>query len=256
MAIELYNNGTHQVIGFYDLVSDDGIQANQFLIINGNHAALLDPGGEMVYNNLLMCAGQFLSDKTLDYVIGSHQDPDILSSLKKWLSESDCKILVPAIWERFVLHCTSDISLKGRIIGIPDQGTNIQLGNTFLKAIPAHFLHSEGNFQFYDPISKILFSGDLGASPFLRYSEKAEQPIDNFEEHRHNMESFHRRYMTNNRVCRYWVNMIRHLDVEWIVPQHGKSIQGKEMIEQFLKWVEELQCGTDLVTQETYKIPE
>jgi len=38
------------------------------------------------------------------------------------------------------------------------------LGNAIIKVIPAHFMHSEGNFQFYDPVSKILFSGDMGAS--------------------------------------------------------------------------------------------
>jgi len=255
MAVELYNNGTHQVIGFYDLVPDDGVQSNQFLVIDDKHAALIDPGGDLIYNDLLMCAYHYLSNNTLDYVIGSHQDPDILSSLEKWLSESDCKVIVPAIWERFVAHCATPGKFKNRITGIPDNGMNIPLGNTYLKAIPAHFLHSAGNFQFYDPVTKILFSGDMGASPFLLYSEKVEQPIDNFDDYVCNMESFHRRYMANNKVCRYWANMIRHLDVEWIVPQHGKSIKGKDMIERFLKWVEELKCGTDLVTQKNYQIP-
>jgi len=48
--------------------------------------------------------------------------------------------------------------------------------------------------------------------------------------------------------------MVRGLDIEWI-PQHGKSFKGKDMVERFLKWVEGLQCGIDLVTQETYQIP-
>jgi len=46
----------------------------------------------------------------------------------------------------------------------PDEGSDIPLGRTRARALPAHFLHSVGNFQFYDPISRILFSGDLGAS--------------------------------------------------------------------------------------------
>jgi flavorubredoxin len=58
---------------------------------------------------------------------------------------------------------------------------NTMLGNTTIKAIPAHFLHSEGNFQFYDVTRKILFSGDLGAS--LVHHHVAAQPVADFEVH-------------------------------------------------------------------------
>jgi flavorubredoxin len=253
MAIELYNDGTHKCIGFYDLVSGDGVQANQFLVVNGSHSALLEPGGDLIYNDLFMQSYKYLFTKNLDFVIGSHQDPDIISSLDKWLVGSDCQIIVPALWERFVTHFAAPGKLKNRIIGIPDQGMDIKLGNTILKAIPAHFLHSEGNFHFYDPISKILFSGDMGAS--MGDYHKIEQPVSDFDAHISRMEKFHRRYMSSNKVCRYWVNMVRGLDIEWIIPQHGRSFKGKAMIECFLNWIEGLECGIDLVTQETYQIP-
>lgn len=252
MAIELYNDGTHKCIGFYDLVSGEGIQANQFLVVDGSHSALLEPGGDLIYNDLFMQSYKYLFTKSLDYVIGSHQDPDIISSLDKWLVGSDCKVIVPAIWERFVTHFAAPGKLKDRIIGIPDTGMNIQIGNTILKAIPAHFLHSEGNFQFYDPVSKILFSGDLGAS--IEPPNKIEQPVEDFEIHIRNIEDFHRRYMSSNKICRYWVNMVRDLEIEWIVPQHGRSYKGKDMVERFLKWIENLSCGIDLMTQENYKV--
>jgi len=99
---------------------------------------------------------------------------------------SDCKIIVPALWERFVIHFAAPGKLKDRIIAIPDTGMNIQLGGTVLKAIPAHFRHSEGNFQFYDLSSQILFSGDMGASLNV---ESASQPVDDFDSHIGNMEN-------------------------------------------------------------------
>jgi flavorubredoxin len=42
--------------------------------------------------------------------------------------------------------------------------------------------------------------------------------------------------------------MVRQLDVEWIVPQHGGSFKGKDMVKRFLDWFETLECGTDLIT--------
>ncbi len=252
MATELYNDGKHKCIGFYDLVSGEGVQANQFLVLNGSHSALIDPGGDLIYRDLFMEAYRYLFTNSLEYVIGSHQDPDIISSLNQWMLGSNCKVVVPKIWERFIPHFAPKTDFKNRLIGIPDEGMNIHLGDAILQALPAHFLHSEGNFQFYDPVAKILFSGDLGASMVHSNFSK---PVEDFDTHVRSMEAFHKRYMCGNKACRYWVNMVRPLELDWIVPQHGRPFKGREMIDKFLNWVENLQCGLDLVTQDTYHIP-
>jgi flavorubredoxin len=69
------------------------------------------------------------------------------------------------------------------------------------------------------------------------------------------MLGFHRRYMVSNKVCRLWANMVRQLDVEMIVPQHGAPFRGKAVIEEFLQWVEQLECGIDNLQQVHYQIP-
>lgn len=108
----------------------------------------------------------------------------------------------------------------------------IQLGNAIIKALPAHFLHSEGNFHFYDVAGKILFSGDLGTS--LVSAELALEPVTDFNAHLPAMLGFHKRYMTSNKACRLWENMVRRLDIESIVPQHGRPFVGKAMVSQFI----------------------
>jgi flavorubredoxin len=252
MAVEFFNDGQHKCIGFYDLVSGEGIQANQFLVVNGGHSALIDPGGDLIYRDLFMESYRYLFTKNLEYVIGSHQDPDIISSLNQWMLGSTCKVIVPKLWERFIPHFAPKIDFKNRLIGIPDEGMNIHLGDAVLQALPAHFLHSEGNFHFYDPVAKILFSGDLGAS---LVSGDFSRPVDNFEAHIPYMEKFHQRYMSGNKACRLWANMVRKLDLEWVIPQHGRPFKGKATITKFIDWIDKLQCGLDLLTQNNYQIP-
>ncbi len=257
MADELFNNGKHICVKFSDLSDSDksqsAVQSNQFLIVSDGHGALIDPGGNMTYNALMMGMGKYFHFRKLNYIFASHQDPDIVASINKWLVGTECKVLAPAIWERFLPHFCSVGNTEDRIIGIPDRGMNITLGNATIKAIPAHFLHSEGNFQFYDVTSKILFSGDLGAS--LVHHDLAAVPVTDFKSHLPTMLPFHRRYMTSNKACRFWANMARTLDIESIVPQHGRSFVGKPMVDQFISWVENLECGIDLMTQENYKVP-
>ena len=240
---------------FEDLVDDssDAVQANQFLIASDGHLAVLDPGGNMTYNGIYMAKHRHFSGMNVDYVLASHADPDIVASLNKWLIQTKCKLIVPKLWERFVPHFCTAGNIDGRIIGIPDQGMEIELGRARIKALPAHFLHSEGNFQFYDPVSRILFSGDMGAS--LVDHDTIREPVTDFDAHLPFMEGFHRRYMSSNKVCRLWANMIRKLDVQWIVPQHGRSFRGEKMVRRFLDWIETLDCGVDLMTQENYVAP-
>lgn len=256
MTIELYNDGSHKCFSYEDIVGGHGVQSNQFLIVHGTHAALIDPGGDLTYPNLYEQLSQEIMVKDLDFVIASHQDPDIVSSLSHWIAGTDCKIVVPAVWERFIPHLCRSAKVREmekRLIAIPDQGMALQIGDSPLVAIPAHYLHSEGNFQFYDPTSKILFSGDLGASFVDR--EHLNEPVTDFADHVPTMVDFHRRFMGSNKILRLWVNMVRELNPEWIVPQHGRSFRGPEVIGEFLGWLEDLQCGIDLMTQDNYRLP-
>ncbi|MCO2172367.1 MBL fold metallo-hydrolase, partial [Pseudomonas aeruginosa] len=45
--IVLFDNGSHQCLCFDDLVSGEGVQSNQFLIVDNGQYLLLDPGGDL-----------------------------------------------------------------------------------------------------------------------------------------------------------------------------------------------------------------
>ncbi|MEE3157614.1 MAG: MBL fold metallo-hydrolase [Pseudomonadota bacterium] len=253
----LFDNGVHKVLCFDQLVSGDGVQSNQFLIIDHDQHALLDPGGDLTYTPLSMAVSRYIPLRELTYVFASHQDPDIIASLDKWFLHTGCRVVCSKLWARFLPHLSAGfltkhtgLSTTDRMIAVPDRGMDIPLGQTRIKVLPAHFLHSVGNLHFYDPISGILFSGDMGASMV----DDAE-PVTDFAAHKSSMEGFHRRYMAGNKACRLWANMVRRLQPKMIVPQHGSPFADAETINAFLDWISELECGLDLLTQEDYRIP-
>lgn len=127
-------------------------------------------------------------------------------------------------------------------IGIGDEGMRVKLGDCELLILPVHFLHSPGNFQVYDPISKILYSGDLGASLSMTYTV-----VSDFDEHLQYMTGFHRRYITSNKALRAWAAMVKQLDIDMILPQHGVAFANKAYVAQFIAWLEKWPCGVDLL---------
>ncbi|SFU01105.1 MBL fold metallo-hydrolase [Pseudomonas marincola] len=255
--IVLFEKDGHSCLMFDDLVSGEGVQSNQFLIIDKDQYLLLDPGGDLTYTPLSLGLSRFIPVQDLTYIFASHQDPDIISSLDKWLLHTRAKVICSKLWARFLPHLTANylainhgISTYDRILALPDRGLSFNLGKCQLKAVPAHFLHSVGNFQLYDPVSKILFSGDMGASLVDDAT-----PVSDFASHISHMRGFHQRYMASNKVCRLWAAMVREMDVAMIVPQHGRPFVGPEMITAFLDWVETLECGLDLMGPDDFRLP-
>ena len=213
------------------------------MIVHGASAMILDPGGHKVYSKVLAETFSILGAAKLKYIFLSHQDPDIVAAINGWLMTTDADAFISRLWTRFVPHFGFDHLVADRLKPIEDEGMTFDLDGAKLFALPAHFLHSEGNFQLYDPLAKILYTGDLGASLGIDYSI-----VSDFDAHIPYMKAFHQRYMCSNRVMRAWADMVRGLDIEIIAPQHGALFHGKEKARQFIDWCAELECGVDLIT--------
>jgi flavorubredoxin len=253
MGTILFDNGKHQCIKFDDLTEGGEIQSNQFLIIHDRRGLLIDCGGYRIYQHLLGAVSRYLPAGSIDYIFLSHQDPDIGSGLNLWLPVCKAQVLVSALWIRFIpAFCVRGLS-ETRATAIPDQGLRIQLAGCELFAIPAHFLHSPGNFQLYDPVSKILFTGDLGAS--LAPEKECIATAEEFERHIESMAGFHRRYMASREFCRKWAEMIRPMDIDMIVPQHGARITGPTAVNLFREWVAQEQTASDGFIDTAFRLP-
>ncbi len=248
-TLTLYDSGTHKNILLGDHTSGEMVPANQHLIIHNGKGMLLDPGGHKVQSAVYSGISSFIPPNDLEILFFSHQDPDVVAAANFWFLMTDAKGFVPEIWFRFVAHFGIDGKLMERMEKIPDRGMRTQLNGSELIFIPAHFIHSSGNAHVYDPVSKIFYSGDLGAAADTDY-----QTVEDFEAHIPAIEGFHRRYMPNSKALKLWARMVRQLDIEIIAPQHGAMYMGKEVVNQFIDWVDNFSCGVD-VMEDIYQVP-
>lgn len=245
----LFDDEGHRAVMLHDHGRGLAVQANPYLIVDDGEGMILDPGGPKVYPDVFAHTNLHLRGGRLRYVFLSHQDPDVGTSLNAWLMDTEADALVSILWSRFIPHFGLDKLLSRRLQTLPDEGRWLRLGRRDLLILPGHFLHSCGNLQVYDPTSKILFSGDLGASIGVE-----EHEVQDFESHRQHLEPFHRRYMGSTKALRAWARMARALDIEVIAPQHGALFRGREMVGRFLEWCEDFECGIDAL-EHIYRVP-
>lgn len=243
--IELFRRDDHRFIllNESELDEEDGIRSNQFLIARNGRGVLLDPGGFGVMPHVLAEMLRYVKPDAIDAIFLSHQDPDIIGGLTTWMELIESNIYISRIWLRFLPHY--GLSDMKRFIGIPDDGMHIEpVRGMPLQLVPAHFLHSEGQFNVYDPTARILFSGDVGAA--MMPADRDDAFVDDFSGHVPFVEGFHRRYMCSNRAIRCWLDTISALDIDMIAPQHGPVYRGKA-VGDFLAWLRDLRCGVDLL---------
>ena len=245
-AVKLYEAPGHEWIVFARDPDkpEQIIDTNQYMVKGGKEAMLLDPGGIELFAPMLAAVAHQIPVSGITHLFSSHQDPDVISSLGLWdRTLPNAKLHAPWVWEGFLKHFgCHDI----QYVAIPDEGASVHLEGVELVFVPAHYVHSSGNFSVYDPKARILMSGDIGAallpldSPFF---------VEDFEAHVRAMKLFHQRWMPSNLAKNDWIRRVRALDVEMLAPQHGAIFRGDD-VERFLDWFEALEVGIAIERQE------
>jgi len=228
------------VLGRDDERTGSVIDTNEYLVLGQDEALMCDPGGTEIFPQVVSAVTGIVPLDKIKHFLCSHQDPDVFSSLPLWMGLCpDATIHLSWIWKTFVAHYGHEY--VDRFQTIPDEGGNIYLGRRELRFVPAHYLHSSGNFHLYDPSLKVLFSGDIGAA-LLPEGENS-LFVEDFQAHVKHMEGFHRRWMPSERARDAWLALVRELDIKYLCPQHGSIFQGED-VKRFLDWFGSLQLGS------------
>lgn len=236
----IYSEGSHRWLAITrDPERPDYlIDTNEYLIAHDGHAVLCDPDGTEIFPAVFSAVSEQFDPRQIETIFASHQDPDIISSLALWLEFNPrIKCHVSWLWASFIPHFGGNADT---FVAIPDGGAKLAVGAATLEAVPAHYLHSSGNFHLYDPLARILFSGDVGAA--LLPPGEDELVVKNFDAHIKHAEGFHRRWMGSNRAKLDWCERVSRMDIDMLCPQHGAIYQGED-VRRFIDWFAELEVG-------------
>jgi len=236
----IFEEGDHQWI----MVARDPekphylIDTNEFVIRSGSDALLTDPGGMEIFPAVFSAISKVMDPQDITQLFASHQDPDIISSLALWIEfQPELVCHLSWLWGSFVPHFGGN---DKTFSNIPDQGKSFKLNNLELECIPAHYLHSSGNFHLYDRQAKMLFSGDIGAA--LLPADESNFVVADFDKHIELARGFHQRWMGSNEAKLQWCERVSALDIDMMCPQHGAIYQGED-VNRFINWFSELPIG-------------
>jgi glyoxylase-like metal-dependent hydrolase (beta-lactamase superfamily II) len=227
------------------------LQCNTYLRIfagpRQGTSVCIDPGSQFdafaIEDNLRALTG----DDGVDFITVNHQDPDVTGNLPALCrSNQAATVMLSEDTWRLVQHLRVR---PAKLQFPPALGSRRQIltGGIAWQPVPTPFCHFRGAMAWYDPESRILFSGDLfgGLNQLGRvhlFAEEADWA---------GIAQFHQIYMPSREVLRYTIRQIRALlpAVQTIAPQHGHVITG-DLVPLLLDRMEQLLVGYDLLSME------
>lgn len=216
---------------------DHLIDTNEYAMATDSEILVTDPGGFEIFPMVFAAFAAEMDAHKIGHIFASHQDPDVISSLSLWLHfNPKIKCHVSWLWQSFIPHFGGE---PDTFQSIPDEGRAIQIGGVSLDAVPAHYLHSSGNFHLYDAEARLLFTGDVGAALL---PQAAGLFVTDFDSHIRSAEGFHRRWMGSNEAKRDWCERASKMAIDFLCPQHGAIYRGKD-VERFINWFSDLDVG-------------
>ena len=219
----------------------------QFAGSGQNTSVCVDPGSQLDRPVIESNLGLLLGDDRLDFITVNHQDPDVTGNLPALCEGHPAAtvMLTEDTW-RLAQHLRVRPGHVRFPPALSNRSQSLREGIAW-NPVPTPFCHFRGAMAFYDPESRILFSGDLfgGLNQLGRvhlFAEEADWA---------GIAQFHQIYMPSRDVLQYAVRQIRSLRpaVEVIAPQHGHVIAG-DLVPLFLERMHELRAGSDLLAMD------
>lgn len=213
-----------------------GLQCNPYLIVDGDEGVILDPGSVLDFEYVLAQVERVLPLANLKYIVLSHQDPDLCSSVTLF-EEAGFKGQIVTQWRAMLLQLYYGIKSPYYLLNENDFKLKLKSGRV-INFIPTPYLHFPGASAAYDPLTKVLFPGDLFGAFSLNWSFYVEDKAMYLEA----MSAFHEHYMPSNDVLRPVMEVFGALNIDVIASQHGSVI--REDIRDYIVTLRDLECGT------------
>ena len=219
--------------------AEGDLRCNPYLVVHNDTGVLIDPGSVLDFYEVFSSVQKVIPLERIKYVVLSHQDPDLCSSVPLWEGRG-LKAFIATHWRASVLQ--KYYGLRSPFYLVNEHNWKLPLGEgRELVFLFVPYLHFPGAIATLDPQNRVLFSGDL----FGAFGTAAgEGGLYAGEDYLEAMLAFHEHYMPGNDNLRPVMELLLTLDIRLIAPQHGCVI--REDVHKYIRALRDLECGAFL----------
>ncbi|MBE0648406.1 MAG: MBL fold metallo-hydrolase [Bacteroidales bacterium] len=238
----LFQDAGHKIF-WLGVPEATAFRTNTYLIVNNDEAMLVDSGGAAHFEFVRNRVAQILPPERVVAQVLSHQDPDVAASFPLWVDINPSMKVIAASRTLTLLNYYRDFFYE--TVNASDHPEYRFTSGKMVRFIPAPFLPAPGAIATFDVVSKFLFSGDIWAALDMEWK----LILNDFSGHKLNLNLFHLDYMSSRKAARGFIERIKEIEIDAILPQHGSIIPG-EFVPEAFDYLNQLNCGTDIIYAE------
>jgi methyl-accepting chemotaxis protein/glyoxylase-like metal-dependent hydrolase (beta-lactamase superfamily II) len=216
--------------------TQDAFRCNPYLIVDGDEAVLIDPGGLLTAQGVIARVSRVVELSKIRYIIAHHQDPDVISAVSclRKLVHPKCAVVCHSRMSVLIKHFGAGFEF----VDVDKSQWQLTFGRgRRLTFAHTPYLHSPGAIVTYDSRSQTVFTSDLFGGITEQWQLEAGP---NYLEQ---IMAFHINYMPSVDILATGIENIKSLGpIRRIAPQHGCIIEGAHA-QQLLEAVPQLQVG-------------
>lgn len=215
---------------------EEVFHCNPYLIVDGEEAVLVDPGGLKYVEAVLERVKSLVDLKSIKYIVAHHQDPDVCSGLNilKPLVADDCLVVCHSRMSVLLEHFGSGF----KYYEVDKEDWSLRFGKRRVLSF-AHtpYLHSPGAIVTYDKKSQTVFTSDLFGAVDSDWS------LHRKDKDFSGIHAFHTGYMPSIEILKNGLEAMQSLGpIKRIAPQHGSILEG-DVLEAAIESLDSLEVG-------------
>lgn len=216
------------------------IEANAYLIEQGDQSVLIDPGSVVTFPDTLRRIEQVIPFANIRWIVCQHQDPSVTSALpliQAGLKRKDLEIVTHRLAAEMIRH----YALSMPFWLVDEHQWRLPLADRLLQFVFTPYAHLPGAFCSFDSATGTLFSGDLcgGYRAGRALLAKQDEDLDS-------VRSFHEHFFPSREILNQALNRIENYSIEMIAPQHGQLLCAS-LTKKIMRELKGLECGLYLL---------
>lgn len=215
-------------------------QTTHYVVCSMGQAVLIDPGGIADFGPLLNAISEKIDLTKITAVIATQSSSYAIGSIGYWAEVlgPETPIYASELIAAELPHIDPDLNVQI----VSESGGEVAMSDgTGLHMVPAPYLPSADSMTVYDPMARVLYTGDIGTAEGS-WADDSTPFAERFAFVSHSMNAFHETWFASSRAIEDWMARIDGCDVEVVAPRAGPCLRGRE-VTHFKKWVAAMATG-------------
>jgi len=211
-----------------------------YVVCSPDEAVLIDPGGAADFGPLLDAVSDKISLDKISGIVVTLPAAHTIGSIGLWAEVlgHDTPIYAAEVIAPDILHTDS----KLEIINISESGGEVPMSDgSGLHLVPAPYLPTAASMTLYDPVARVLYSGDIGTTEGA-WADDATPFCEQFSLISHAMNAYHHAWLPSAPARDDWLSRIDGLTVDIVAPRAGPCLAGKN-VDHFKNWLASMDVG-------------